>query len=82
MLHLDVPRGGNDFERFMSQWETYNNNETFSSYMTDVDLEALAASRGFSKQNVSKVFVSPTGESIKHSYGDNSFAWPVLQATK
>ena len=38
MLHLDIPRGETPFDQFMMQWETYNNNETFSAFMTTADL--------------------------------------------
>ena len=82
MLHLDVPRGTSKFEQFMSQWETYNNNETFSSYMTDVDLPALAVSVGFDKSRVKMAGAAPGQEGVKHSYVESGFAWPVLVGRK
>ncbi len=39
MLHLEIPRGKTVMEKFMHNWESYNNNETFCRYMTDIDLK-------------------------------------------
>ncbi len=77
MLHLDVPRGKDPFGRFMSQWEVYNNNEVFASYLTDVDLAALAHKNGFAKEQAWMDGVPPyTG--INHAYNTHGFKWPTL----
>ena len=81
MLHLDVPRGQDPFGRFMSQWEVYNNNEVFASYLTDVDLAELAAGSGFLPENARMDGVPPyTG--INHAYNTHGFKWPTLVGTK
>jgi 2-polyprenyl-3-methyl-5-hydroxy-6-metoxy-1,4-benzoquinol methylase len=81
MMHLDVPRGEGAFEQFMSQWETYNNNEVFSAYMTDVDLPALAADVGFAPENVRMAGARPE-DGVHHAYNESGFAWPVLVGSK
>ncbi len=81
MLHLDVPRGDTAFGQFMSQWETYNNNEVFSAYMTDVDLLPLAKAAGFDPATV-KMGAAMHGDGVQHSYSDTAFAWPVLVGRK
>ena len=50
MLHLEIPRGDSPFEKFMYNWETYNNNETFAGFMTDLDLAGESVKAGFSPQ--------------------------------
>ncbi|MDW8258096.1 MAG: class I SAM-dependent methyltransferase, partial [Gammaproteobacteria bacterium] len=35
MLHLEVPRGVTPVEKFIYNWEVYNNNETFGQFLTD-----------------------------------------------
>ncbi len=81
MLHLDVPRGQDPFGRFMSQWEVYNNNEVFASYLTDVDLAELAAGSGFLPENARMDGVPPyTG--INHAYNTHGFKWPTLVGTR
>jgi len=82
MLHLDVPRGNTVFEQFMSQWETYNNNEVFSSYMTDVNLPDLAASCGFEESKVFMAGAVPAAKKVKHAYNATGFEWPVLVGWK
>ncbi len=78
MLHLEIPRGGDAFEQFMYDWETYNNNETFSSYLTDVDLPQLARQAGFPEHacSLDKALVAMTAE--QKNYGQQEFSWPVL----
>lgn len=78
MLHLDIPRGESPLEQFMSQWETYNNNEVFAAYMTDADLPALSAAVGFEPEKVFMDAARPDGQSVRHSYSQDGFAWPVL----
>lgn len=81
MLHLDVPRGQDPFGQFMSQWEVYNNNEVFASYLTDVDLTALAVQAGFAGDRARMDGVPPyTG--INHAYNTQGFRWPTLVGIK
>jgi len=82
MLHLDVPRGDDAYQQFMSQWETYNNNEVFSAYMTDVDLPALAAAVGFGDGKTYMTGAAPADGGVKHAYNPSGFEWPVLVGVK
>ena len=81
MLHLDVPRGDNPYQKFMSQWETYNNNEVFSAYMTDLDQVSIATSVGFDPEKTSMADAMH-GDGVEHSYSESAFAWPVLVGEK
>lgn len=47
MLHLEIPRGKTPLEQFLMNWESWNNNETFGSFITDIDLAAEAVAAGF-----------------------------------
>jgi SAM-dependent methyltransferase len=82
MLHLEIPRGGDAFDQFMYDWETYNNNETFAGFMTGIDLVGLAARAGF-EQDATRVenFVYGMGSDQKN-YSAGEFAWPILVARK
>lgn len=82
MLHLDVPRGDSHFGRFMSQWETYNNNEVFSAYMTEVDLPRIARDAGFDADDVVMAGALHGDGGVQHAYNENAFKWPVLVGTK
>lgn len=82
MLHLDVPRGEGAFEQFMFQWETYNNNETFSAYMTDADLPALALDAGFEPDSVEMARAPAGVYDGQKSYSSGDFSWPVLVGRK
>lgn len=82
MLHLDIPRGETPLERFMYEWETYNNNEVFAAYMSEADLPALATAAGFAAESVVMDGASPDGNSIRHSYSESGFAWPILVGRK
>ena len=78
MLHLDIPRGESPFEQFMFQWETYNNNETFSAFMTDADLPALAVGAGF-EEGSAQMMKAPGGVyDGQKNYSTGDFYWPVL----
>lgn len=59
MLHMEVPRGDTPMEQFMHDWESYNNNESFSRFMTDIDLGAVAAQAGWSPAEISLQIVNP-----------------------
>ncbi len=54
MFHADVPQyeGMEDFDAFMLDWDTYNNNEPFWGGVHDMDLEQLAVDAGFSRDKV------------------------------
>lgn len=47
MLHLEIARGNSVFENFMTNWESWNNNETFGHHLTHIDYVELAARAGF-----------------------------------
>ena len=47
MLHLEILRGRTPIEKFMHNWESYNDNETFCRYMTAIDLKVEAVKGGF-----------------------------------
>ena len=59
MLHLEVPRGDTPMELFMHDWESYNNNESFSRFMTDIDLCAMAVQAGWSPDEIGMQIVNP-----------------------
>ncbi len=81
-LHMDIPRGGDPFEQFMYEWETYNSNENFSSYMTDADLPALARAAGFSSNSVHMGRIRPFQGADDTLYSANAPGYPVLVASK
>ncbi len=78
MLHLDVPRGSEPFEQFMMQWESFNNNETFSAFMTVANLPALAAAAGFERDEVSMARAPADVHDGQKAYSTAEFTWPVL----
>lgn len=49
MLHLEIARGSSVFENFMTNWESWNNNETFGHHLTHIDYVALAEGAGFAR---------------------------------
>lgn len=59
MLHLEVPRGDTPMEQFMHDWESYNNNESFSRFMTDLDLCGAAVQAGWPAEAVALQTVNP-----------------------
>lgn len=81
MLHMEIPRGKTPVEKFMFNWETYNNNETFAGFMTDIDLKGTALKGGFDAARTSvEEYVPPMAQSQKN-YSD-SFAWKILVGEK
>ena len=82
MLHLDIPRGDTPFDQFMMQWETYNNNETFSAFMTTADLPAMAVKAGFDAASVRMERAAASVHDGQKSYTTSEFAWPVLAGRK
>jgi SAM-dependent methyltransferase len=81
MLHLEIPRGRNAIEKFMHNWESYNNNETFSRYMTDIDLIAEAAKGGFPAADVQVDAFAPQLDVAQMNYAE-SFFWKILAARR
>ena len=81
MLHLEIPRGRTDIEKFMHNWESYNNNETFSRYMTDLDLKAEAVKAGFAADAVLVDEFAPKLDVAQMNYTEHFF-WKILAAFK
>lgn len=77
MLHLEIPRGRTPVEKFMFNWESYNNNETFAQYMTDLDLKAVAVKGGFASDKAELVEYAPRMSSEQKNYSDEFF-WKIL----
>jgi ubiquinone/menaquinone biosynthesis C-methylase UbiE len=81
MLHLEIPRGSTPVEKFMFNWETYNNNETFAGFMTDIDLKAEAVKSGFDPGTTFVDSYAPRMSSEQKNYSDH-FAWKILVGVK
>ena len=77
MLHLEVPRGRSTFEKFAYNWESWNNNETFAVFLTDLDLAALAVDCGFDPLRTQCVEFSVPRPPEQRLYAEESF-WKVL----
>ncbi len=82
MLHIEVPRGTKPFEQFMCQWETYNNNETFTAFMTIADLPAMAEQAGFKPGLVCMQGIDGGFSGEQKNYNTGAFIWPVLLGEK
>ena len=81
MLHLEIPRGKTPIEKFMHNWESYNNNETFCRYMTVIDLKAEAVKGGFPAENVIVDEFAPKLDVAQMNYTEN-FLWKILAARR
>lgn len=81
MLHLEIPRGNTPVEKFMFNWETYNNNETFAGFMTDIDLQAEAVKAGFAPDAAHVDAYAPRMSSEQKNYSEH-FAWKILVGVK
>lgn len=81
MLHLEIPRGHTVFEQFMHNWESYNNNETFSRYMTHIDLAAEAVKGGFPRPDVRVDEFAMQMSVAQMNYAEN-FIWKILAAER
>jgi hypothetical protein len=79
MLHLEIPRGKTIIEKFMHNWESYNNNETFSRFMTGIDLKVEALKGGFSNEQVLVDEFAPKLDVAQMNYAEN-FVWKILAA--
>jgi ubiquinone/menaquinone biosynthesis C-methylase UbiE len=77
MLHLEIPRGKTAVEKFMFNWESYNNNETFAQYMTDLDLKAVAVKGGFDPDRTEAIEYAPRMSSEQMNYSEE-FLWKIL----
>ena len=82
MLHLEIPRGTEPFEQFMFQWETWNNNETFARYMTEIDLPAVARKAGFSPARTRMTGAVSGFSEEQKNYTEGEFVWPILYGEK
>jgi len=81
MLHLEIPRGKSIIEKFMHNWESYNNNETFSRFMTEIDLKAEALKGGFVNRDVLVGEFAPKLDVAQMNYAENFF-WKILAARR
>ena len=81
MLHLEIPRGKTIIEKFMHNWDSYNNNETFSRYMTDIDLQAEAVKGGFLADNTVVDEFAPRMQVAQMNYAEHFF-WKILAAVR
>lgn len=79
MLHLEIPRGRNVIEKFMHNWESYNNNETFCRYMTNIDLAAEAVKGGFAADQTRVDEFVPRLDVAQMNYTEHFF-WKILAA--
>lgn len=82
MVHLEIPRGHTPLEKFMFDWETYNNNEHFAGFMTDIDLVATVAKGGFDRSRiVVEEFLPDWMKSEQTNYGEH-FYFKIISAVK
>ena len=81
MLHLEIPRGKTDVEKFMHNWESYNNNETFSRFMTLIDLKAEALKGGFTPEQARVDEFAPKLDVAQMNYAEHFF-WKILAARR
>ncbi len=79
MLHLEIPRGKDVIEKFMHNWESYNNNETFARYMTNIDLAAEALKGGFAADKTRVDEFAPRLDVVQMNYTEH-FLWKILAA--
>jgi len=79
MLHLEVARGNSVFENFMTNWESWNNNETFGHYLTHVDYVALAERAGFVPGSVKCEHPVGTRDPQQQLYSEES-PWQFISA--
>ena len=68
MLHFEVPRGDTPMEQFMHDWESYNNNESFARFITDIDLCEVAVAAGWLPGEVKMQIVNPNVGYGKKNY--------------
>ena len=78
MLHFEVPRGDTPMEQFMHDWESYNNNESFARFMTDIDLCEVATKAGWPVVQVRLVTIAPDVGFGKKNYVRGAVIFNVL----
>jgi SAM-dependent methyltransferase len=78
MLHLEIPRGQTPIEQFMHDWESYNNNESFSRFMTDLDLCAVAAEGGWQAGELRDDRITPAMAGSRKNYARGEVSFKVL----
>jgi ubiquinone/menaquinone biosynthesis C-methylase UbiE len=81
MLHLEIPRGKTVVEKFMHNWESYNNNETFCRYMTNIDLKSEAVKGGFDAARARVEEFVPRFDVAQMNYTEHFF-WKILAAER
>ena len=79
MLHLEIPRGRDPYEKFIFNWEAWNNNETFAVFLTDLDLAALAVDCGFEASSTRCVEFAVARPPEQRLYSEAAW-WKVLGA--
>jgi ubiquinone/menaquinone biosynthesis C-methylase UbiE len=82
MIHLEIPRPDDMFEKFMFDWEAYNNNEPFSMGCRESDLIGLAKSAGFDPDKVTFAQADAGLGSGQRNYSATGFLFPMLKAEK
>jgi hypothetical protein len=65
----------------MHNWESYNNNETFCRYMTDIDLKAEAVKGGFPAEAVVVDEFAPKLDVTQMNYTEHFF-WKILAGSR
>lgn len=78
MLHFEIPRGDTPVEQFMHDWESYNNNESFSRFMTDIDLCAMAVKGGWQADEVGLETIAPNVAFGRKNYIRGDVIFKVL----
>ncbi|MEZ5499607.1 MAG: class I SAM-dependent methyltransferase [Steroidobacteraceae bacterium] len=81
MLHLEIPRGSNPVERFMHNWESFNNNETFARFVTHVDWPAEVTDAGFPASGMQVLDYRQEISAAQGNYAQ-SFAWKIIAALR
>ncbi|MEM7282469.1 MAG: class I SAM-dependent methyltransferase [Pseudomonadota bacterium] len=82
MLHLDISRGEGIYDQFIYQWETYNNNETFSAFLTGANLSHIGEQAGFERGKVNVDSAQAIAFQVDEFKTMDDFAWPVLVGKK
>jgi SAM-dependent methyltransferase len=82
MMHLEIPRPQEMFEKFMFDWEAYNNNEPFSMGCRESDLVGLAEAAGFDPSTVGFANADAGLAAGQKNYSATGFLFPILTARK
>jgi ubiquinone/menaquinone biosynthesis C-methylase UbiE len=68
VVHIEQPQYTDAmplFEQFLRDWDTYNNNEPFWGAMHDIDLYALLARAGFSRDAVTTAYLQTSEQAAR-----------------